>query len=338
MRIGFNPSKNKEVAEHDFFHQVIIPVYIPNFEGYFKDSFQIFKYSIESLFKTSHHQTYFTIINNGSCREVTDYLDQLYKEAKIQELMHTTAIGKLNAILKGVTGHNFPLVTITDADVLFLNNWQQSTYDVFETFPKAGVVSTTPNSKMVRYLTSGILFDNLFSKQLFFTDVKNPKALSAFAHSIGKPDLFNVEHLKKILTLSKGEQKAVVGAGHFVATYKGSVFDNWTTRFSVHSLGGKSINNLLDKPIAEKGYWRLSTQDNFTYHMGNVPEDWMISELNDLVVCNQKVNLPNLVNHKENYISAYVKVKLFSKVIFNKFVWKWFIAGKGLTKVQAEKY
>ncbi|WP_255373930.1 hypothetical protein [Flavobacterium sp. LM5] len=36
MRIGFNPHKDKAKETSDYFHQVIIPVYIPNQEAIFK--------------------------------------------------------------------------------------------------------------------------------------------------------------------------------------------------------------------------------------------------------------------------------------------------------------
>ena len=224
MRIGFNPNKDKKIEPTDFFHQVIIPVHIPNFEGYFKDSFQVLQYCLESLFKTSHDSTFFSVINNGSCSEVITYLNQLHEAGKIHEVIHTTAIGKLNAILKGMSGQNFPLITMTDADVLFLNGWQEATYAVFENFSKAGVVSTTPNSKMLCYYTSNILFETLFSKRVKFTEVADSSAMMKFADSIGNPSLFKAVHLEKYLTISKDNFKAVVGSGHFVATYRRDVF------------------------------------------------------------------------------------------------------------------
>ena len=159
MRLGFNPHKDKKQIKSDYFHQVVIPVYIPNEEGYFKDSFVILQYCLQSLFKTSHQKTYFTIVNNGSCDEVVDYLNSLYHKKKIQELIHSTNIGKLNAILKGLTGNQFTLITIADADVLFVNNWQEETYAVFEAFPKTGSVSPCPNSKLLKYCTTNIFFE-----------------------------------------------------------------------------------------------------------------------------------------------------------------------------------
>ena len=284
MRVGFNPNKDKVLPKSDYTHQVIVPVYIPHQNDYFKDSFQILQLCLESLFKTCHAKTYITVVNNGSCVEVVNYLNQLHQEVKIQEVIHTTAIGKLNAILKGLSGHQFPLITITDADVLFVNHWQKATYEVFEAFPKAGVVSTTPSSKVLKQYTGNVIVSNLFSKKLNFKNVINPNAMMMFAKSIGNEDFYNATHLKKVLTITNKNISAVIGAGHFVATYRGSVFDLLNNRYSHFSLGGTSEALFLDKPVNDLGYWRLSTNDNYTYHMGNVKENWMqtiFESLND---------------------------------------------------------
>ena len=337
MRIGFNPNKDKIQEPNDFFHQVIVPVYIPNQEGYFKDSFAILQYCLQSLFKTSHPKTYFTIVNNGSCDSVVDYLNALYQENKIQELIHTTNIGKLNAILKGITGQQFPLINITDADVLFLNDWQKATYQIFETFPKAGAISTSPSSKMIRHYTSNVLFENIFSRQMSFTHVANPDAMKSFAESVGNPDLYNEYHLKKYLTLSKGNVKAVIGAGHFVATYRGSIFDNLEQRNSIYSLGGNSEGDILDKPAVKKGYWRLSTEQNYTYHMGNLSENWMLDYFNAIEdVSKKQIELPNL-KIKECF-NKKLKGKILSGLIDNKTFWYWFLRYKGLNKEAAKNY
>ncbi len=66
MRIGLNPNKDTVIKPSNYIHQVIIPVFIPNEEGYFKDSLKIFKLCIESLLSTIHNKTFITIVNNGS--------------------------------------------------------------------------------------------------------------------------------------------------------------------------------------------------------------------------------------------------------------------------------
>ncbi len=338
MRIGFNPNKDKLQERSKYFHQVIIPVYIPNEEGYFKDSFQIFKYCLKSLLKTSHKKTFFTIVNNGSCKVVVTYLNELFKNNTIHELIHTTNIGKLNAILKGLIGQKFQLVTITDADVLFINDWQKETYHIFESFPKTGVVSTTPNPKLVRYLTSNIIFDKGISKTVMFTNVLNPEALKLFADSIGNPNLFNLINLKKYLTITKVNIRAVIGSGHFVATYRSEVFESLNQKTSIYNLGGNSEVNILDKPSVKRGYWRLSTENNYTYHMGNTIEYWMLNILQNIKENKIELRQPKLLPNKNFKFVNYIKNIIFGRIIFNKVVWRLFLRFKGLSNEESKKY
>ncbi len=156
MRIGLNPHKDQPITDAAFLHQVVMPVYIPHFEGYFEKSFEVLQLSLQSLFQTVHDKTCITIVNNGSCEAVVLYLNQLQKEGKIHEVVHTTNIGKVNAILKGLVGHDAELVTITDADVLFLEGWQQETYAVYTNFPKTGVVSIVPQIESYQYLSENV--------------------------------------------------------------------------------------------------------------------------------------------------------------------------------------
>ena len=267
MRLGFNPNKDQETANLTYSHQIIIPVYIPIQNDYFKNSLAILKLCLESLFLTTHKKTFITVVNNGSCDEVKNYLQELYSEKKIHEILETSNIGKLNAILKGIVGHNFPLITITDSDVLFLNGWQKATYSIFENFPKAGLVCPTPSSRSLRTYTSNIYWDNFFSKKLAFSKVKNPLALKNFAISVGNPDFYNTAHLEKYFTVASNSNKAVIGAGHFSGTYRVEIFNSLETKYSNYKLGGDSESKILDIPVVKKGLWRLSTEDNYAYHM-----------------------------------------------------------------------
>ena len=338
MRIGFNPNKDKISEPDKCFHQVIIPVYIPNEKEYFKDSFQILRYCLESLFKTSHRNTYFTIVNNGSCKKVVIYLNQLLDENKINELIHTTNIGKLNAILKGINGHKFELITISDADVLFLNNWQKETYTIFDKFPKAGLVSPVPSSKVLKHYTHNIIIENLFSNKLKFTKVVNPKALVHFAKSIGNMKFYNPVHLDKNLTIQMNNKKAVVGAGHFVATYRGTVFKSIKQSYSNYNLGGNSENDFLDKPIVDLGLWRLSTDDNFCYHMGNRKEDWMNEEFLKLNVLKDELKCPILKPVSFFKINLMFKNFVFKQLLCKTVLWERFLKLKGLNNLEVKDY
>ncbi|MFV8335250.1 glycosyltransferase [Flavobacterium sp. RSP29] len=336
MRVGYNPHRDQPQEQPDCLHQVVIPVYIPNQEGYFKDSFKILQLCLESLFSTIHDKTFITIVNNGSGNVVKDYLDGLLEAGRIQELIHTQNIGKLNAILKGLAGNNIELVTISDADVLFLNNWQKETAKVFIQVPKAGIVGIVPLFKTYEANCGNVIFDNFFNKKLKFVPVKNRNALIHFYDSIGWDRSYNQDYLNYNLGLEINTDLTVlIGSGHFVATYKKDMFQEIITHLS-YKLGGGS-EGYLDKAPLKKGYWRLTTYDNYAYHMGNTYEDWMKIE-------------PQQENNKENASSNFsknktvssiiyfIKNRIFIKFISIKWMTKLFLKWKKLPKGMLEKY
>lgn len=336
MRVGYNPQKDKTQDGSGFLHQVIVPVYIPNQDGYFKDSFAILKLCLESLFNTVHKKTFITVINNGSDKIITDYLDSLFAENKIQELIHTENIGKLNAILKGLAGNNIQLVTISDSDVFFLPNWQKETIKIFNEVPKAGVVGIVPQFKMYESNCGNVLFDTLFNPKLQFIPVKNKEALVRFYDSIGWDKNYNHDYLKYTLGLEiNSDLNVLIGSGHFVATYKKDIFENIVSYIG-YKMGGNSEAYLDALPL-QKDYWRLTTNDNYAYHMGNTLEDWM------KVIQDQKLESSILEYNFEkrkpiNTISYFIKNRLFIKFISVKITVKFFLKWKKLPKQIIAKY
>jgi len=339
MRIGSNPNKSINQNKSEYNHQIIIPVYIPNGEGYFKDGLKILMLCLESLINTTHDKTYITIVNNGSSKEVVEYLDQLFLEIKINELIHTDNIGKVNAVFKGLAGNNIELVTIADSDVLFLPNWQSETLNVFKHFSRAGVVGVTPQFKMYEANCSNVIFENFFNKNLKFIPIKNKKALIYFYDSIGWDRNYNQDYLNFGLGLENENFQCFVGAGHYVATYKKDIFEDIKTY-----IGGKKVSGVgeayIDKKALEKGYWRLTTQDNFAYHMGNILEPWMEVALNNLE------NTPNIALEltsqnsfrKISKFEFFIKNKLFSKLFSIKLFKKLFYKYKKLPKEMIPNY
>lgn len=338
MRVGNNPHKDKETTHANYLHQIVIPVYIPNLEGYFKDSFQIFQLCINSLLETIHDKTFVTIINNGSCLEIQNYLDNLYENHKIHEIIHTENIGKLNAILKGISGNNIPYVTISDADVLYCSNWQEETMKVFHSFDKAGVVGITPQFKTYETNCGNVLFENYFSKQLKFTQVEQPIALEMFYESIGWSKEYNQDYLKYTLSISNSNCKALIGSGHYVATYKKIIFTEMPT-FIGYKMGGTSEAFLDNLPL-KFGLWRLTTTKNFAFHMGNVFEDWM-NEIKTKNSVSFKFELYS-DNRKVKNISSiefFIKNRLFNRLCFSKrFFKKVFYKNFGLPKQMRNTY
>lgn len=336
MRIGSNPNKEINQEQSEFIHQIIVPVYIPNEEGYFVDAFKILQLCLNSLFDTVHDRTYITIVNNGSCQRVVKYLDELFSAKKIKELIHTDNIGKINAVLKGLSGNNIELVTITDADVLFLPDWQSETTKIFLEIPKAGVVGIVPQLRMYKTNCGNVLFDNLFKKHLKFIAVKNPEGIIHFYESIGWGRDYNPDYLKLGLGLEYDNIKCFVGSGHFVATYKKDIFEELFA-----FIGGKKVAGIgetyIDNKALEKDYWRLTTHGNYAYHMGNVYEDWMEKASENTSVMNYS-NFNFAKRRKLDSFSYFVKNRLFKKLISIKWLAKLFLKWKKLPKEMIEKY
>ena len=337
MRIGNNPNKNINLEESAYLHQIIVPVYIPNEEGYFVDAFKILNICLNSLLNTIHEKTYITIVNNGSCERVVNYLNELFSENKIKELIHTDNIGKINAVLKGLSGNNIELVTITDADVLFLTDWQSETVRIFSKIPNAGVVGIVPQLTMYKDNSANVIFDTLFGKHLKFLPIKNPEGIIHFYESIGWGRDYNPDYLKLGLGLEYDTLKCFVGAGHFVATYKKDIFDELHT-----FIGGKKVAGIgeayIDNKALEKDYWRLTTHDNYAHHMGNIYEDWM--GIPEEIVNKNKNNLDYGFKNKLNLnkIVYYIKNRLFAKLITVNWIFKLFLKWKKLPKEMIKKY
>ncbi|WP_202703962.1 glycosyltransferase family A protein [Flavobacterium sp. UGB4466] len=334
MRVGFNPFKDEPQKDSEFIHQIIIPVYIPNQEGYFKDSFAILKLCLESLLTTVHKKTFITIVNNGSDTIIKEYLDFLLKQNKIHELIHTDNIGKLNAILKGLAGNHIELVTISDSDVLFLPNWQSETVKVFTNIPNAGVVGIVPQFKMYEQNCGNVIWDNLFSKKLKFIPVKNKEALIRFYDSLGWDRNYNQDYLEYNLGLEiSPDLKVLIGSGHFVASYKKDIFDEIVSYIGF-KMGGTS-EGYLDKSPLKKNYWRVTTQDNYACHLGNTLEDWMSvpkASSTDIIQCGFNKNI------KLNPVLYFVKNRIFVKFISVKWMKKIFLRYKKLPQPMIRNY
>jgi hypothetical protein len=323
MRIGNNPEKDNNILNLQSYHRVIVPVYIPNFDGYFKDSFQIFKFNIESLLATIHHKTRITIYNNNCVDEVKDYIDQLYNEhVQIDQVFHSKEnLGKINAILASVKGNLEPLITITDSDVLFKHDWQKEVEQVFIDFPTAGMVSPVPGSKAIKNFTANNWYSAILGNiALRFEPVREPIAMKMFDNSLGNHvALYKPIHLENYLVLNSNGKKAVMGCGHFVVTMRREVFDKGSDSPAFIKIVGGVENKFIDSPNEHLGFLRLATLGNYAFHLGNIKEDWMQKEFNTL-----QNRTPNFAS--ENKLLFNFKTLASWKVQVGKLIKKFFLS------------
>ncbi|GAA4815368.1 glycosyltransferase family A protein [Litoribaculum gwangyangense] len=333
MRKGVNSSKEALITSSNIQHRVLVPLYIPFEKDYYKDAFSIFEMCLNSILNTSIYKLKITVVSDGCCDKVNDKLYRLFRNNKINELIiEKDNIGKINAILKGLRTVNEPFVTITDADILFLNNWDKNIFEIFSTFKKAAVVSPIPVFRKQLSYTANIWLDFLFSKKMKFREVKNPDALEKFANSLGWPFLHD-KYKDVIMTLKQDNVIAVVSAAHCVATYKTKYLKNIPRKNTIYKLGGNTEGEYLDKPPYELDGYRLSTYDNYAYHMGNLKEDWIVGTFDSQKKVDEKVTLPVFAKQspKKKPLKL-LAMKLLLKAFKIRKVYDFFLKSKGLTR------
>ncbi|WP_291122458.1 glycosyltransferase family A protein, partial [Flavobacterium sp. UBA6046] len=165
MRLGSNPEKQEKKITITTHHRVVVVVYIPNEEGFYKDSIDVFKMCIDSLVSTLNSKAALTIVNNGSYKKVSDFLNLYLEEKKIDTLVsHNTNIGKIDALIGAARGAREKYITLADSDILFVKGWQEKVEEVFAVFPNVGSVSPIPVRRGLYAGTSSVLKHILLGK------------------------------------------------------------------------------------------------------------------------------------------------------------------------------
>lgn len=340
MRIGPNQSRDKTRDTTIAPHRVIVPVYIPHEQDYYKDAFKIFKLCLSSIKKGSVAHTPITVVANGCSQDIHQQLLQLVPAGLIDELfIETDQLGKINSLRKAIAASDEPFLTITDGDVLFLEDWDTAVANVFTAFPKATAVAPVPIFKTFNQFASPIWFDYLFSGDIAFAKANDPQALEQFAQSIGWTSL--EQHFKDaILTLTASNGlKAVVGCSHFCTTYRREVFKFAPNQPSQYVLSGDSERIYLDEPTIKNNGYRLSTASNHAHHLGNVWESWMDDRFNNIPQRDKtSVHWPAAETLKKSHIRYFLINKVFKKLTKQPRFYNWYLRKCALDPAIAHRF
>jgi Glycosyl transferase family 2 len=270
MRIGQHPLKTTLIKlNHEAFHRILIPVYIPELKGYYENLFEVFKWSMESLLATvSSKFTKITIINNGSASFVVEYINDLFKENKIDKvILLKENRGKLESVTNEARASVEEFISIVDADILFLQGWEKAVFNIFSTFLKASVVSPMPAPQHAFYYNKSCQFDLLINSKMRWGNI-SPLGVELIEK--GFDNYGKLEDYKKgqYYTI-KEDVKVLLGCGHFCATYKRDIFFHDIKRKVEYVFKGGYEAGYIDCIADFKGGWRLATHIPYAYHMGN---------------------------------------------------------------------
>lgn len=294
-----NPQKQSKKIQLKYQHRLIIVVFIPSLEGYYKNVLEVFKLCLDSAITTTNNDCAITIVNNASCDEVGKYLeDKLHKNQIDTVIHHKENIGKIDALIGAARGSREPIITISDVDILFKEGWQKETEDIFSKIKNVASVSPIPCRKFLNYETSSTLSKILLGKVKFkwLSIPENHTAHNRFLESFHW-ELETDENIKWPV-IESNNVKAIVGSGHQVLSMRRALFfDTVPKSPSLTLVGNNSEYLYCDQPINYSGGMRLATYNNFAYHMGNTVEDWMRDiQKENLVISERKedVKSPSL--------------------------------------------
>lgn len=325
MRKGINPNKDKGTLLSNYSsHRIISAIHVPHTNDYFKDALKITDLFLSSLTASISENSKITIIDNASCLELKQLLNQYCQNGKIDRLIiNNKNIGKIDAMMHALRGSHEALITLTDADILFKPGWKEETIKIFDAFSDAGAVSPLPLRGSSSYYTVSVM-EQIVNGYLNLRQMQIPENHdnhNLYLKSIGWPP---ESELKNWNIVSQNNLSAIMGAGHAVITIKRDPIIQFAPKYESKALLGKnSENNYIDIPIDRARLLRLSTYNYWAYHMGNVFEEWMLERSKNY--SNLKIQEPEIDERiirlskksyaKSNFIGSFFIYRIRKKLM-----------------------
>lgn len=321
MRTSSNPNINKKIHSKKSIHRIISAVFVPNLDGYYRDYLEILKLFLDSVFLTKSLESKLTIINNNSCVQISNLLSQYFDDGQIDVLINQREnIGKIDPIMEVVHGCEEEFVTITDCDILFKQGWEQSVFKTFSSFKNVGSVSPIPLRGSSFYWTSSVQLQ-IILKQLKYSKEALPENIldhNRYLNSIGWPSEDGKGKYWSVV--ENCGQRAIMGSGHAVITIRSSILKKSSPKIRSNVYMGKSSEtDYLDIPIDRSGMLRLSTMNNYAFHMGNTPEKWFYEvnfDTNNQSNVSHEFSTKN-ANDKQYMLKKYWLKKKLISIVFN---------------------
>ncbi|MDT0648858.1 glycosyltransferase family A protein [Autumnicola edwardsiae] len=278
MRKGVNPEKNKNEINQKKYHRIIIPVYIPDIGSeYYAGSIDVLERCLNSLSKTINPKTtVITVVNNNCGGAATTLIEKFLKAKKLDKhVIHVENRGKVFVAISEARGSFEEFITICDADVLFFSGWEKAVFEIFENYPQAGVVSPVPSQNLALYHNSSVFYDK-FLNSIQYGKIVPDEDCELFLQGLGNEALLRRNNhpydWKEKQYYLNGKSPVLLGANHYVATYRKEVLEHQSD-FPKNKFKKGYEENFLDEPADILGYYRLSTVNSFAYHMGNRMDD-----------------------------------------------------------------
>jgi len=267
MRQGVSPAKHAGLPAHTPAEVGVTSlVFIPSLTGFYAHALDMLDLHLSSLRKTLP-QGEILVWDNGSCAEVVRFLEQRFRAGQLGYLMlsryNLGKAGVLNWILAAMP-HRY--ITFTDGDIFFFDGWWKAVQEVFQAFPRAGMVSPAPAFFDVmrgESRTAAMLTQAGFRVS---EDAPTLKDAQLYYRGLG----YKMPETLPILPFATASDGTRVCArsGHHVFVMPQEVARSVPPLPVDRALSSQS-DRVLHERVEAQGYWQLSTAQTFVYHLGN---------------------------------------------------------------------
>ena len=270
MRVGQNPAKSINNVPQPHKITVALAVYIPFLKGYYADSLEVLKVCLNSIWENTSVPYDLLVFDNDSCSDVQEYLLDAHEKNFIQYLLLSDKnIGKggaWNFIFQGAPGE---IIAYTDSDVYFFPGWLNTSIEILDAFPNAGMVTSRPMRTPEKYYSSTLEWANdhpdvtLESGQFLSWNIDREHTLSL---GVSEEQARKWYDSGQDWRLTRDGVSSHLGAAHFQFITRKSLIQQFLPLELDRPMGQV---RLFDKLINEAGYLRLSTCEPLVKHLGN---------------------------------------------------------------------
>jgi glycosyltransferase involved in cell wall biosynthesis len=279
-RTGINPSRGRQTDYKPARITLAVLTYLPDTVAYYENRFDVTRLCIESLIANTPEPYDLLVFDNGSSRQMVDYLRTLRDSGVVDYLVLSSRnVGKIGALQMIARFAPGEIIAYTDDDVFFLPGWLETHLKIIDTYPGVGMVTGF-------YIRSHMSYGNesafKFAEQ---PDVKVERGLlipkeweQQYIENMGRTwEKYNEEIVSlQDVALTYKDVDTLVSAGHhqFVAPRKvltEALPQGWTG-----NLMGQMRD--LDSTVDRLGYLRLTTRQPVTRLIGNVIGPEMAAE------------------------------------------------------------
>lgn len=283
MRIGQNPAKSSKTVAKPERVTVAVLNYIPFLSGFYAEALDVLKVSLNSLYQNTTVAHDLLVFDNGSCREVQQYLLEEHLAGKIQFLILSEKnLGKGGAwdiIFPAAPGE---VIAYSDSDALFTNGWLEASLEILDTYPNVGMVTSRPFRTREELFTGTLDWArNDPEAELQEGQLLPWETFLEFNLSLGaeEADIRQKYAETRDFHITYRGVTAQIGASHwqFVAFKK--VLLNFIP-FQMDRPMGQVLR--LDEAMNEAGYLRLMTARPYAMNMSNTVPAGLRSQTNPL--------------------------------------------------------